>query len=111
MKELSWSRGWPEGSSYRVQVVDVVVVLMVLGLAVVVVVVVPGAQLEDVRQGGEEEEQHFEHQLLGGPVPDKEGQQPENLDLDQLDDEHDGEESEKQLVFEDFLCKNSKFGD
>lgn len=84
---------------------------MELRLAVVVIVMIPGTQLEDVGQGGEEEEQHLEHQLFSSSISDEERQQPENLDFDQLDHKNDGEESQEQLVLENFLCKNSEIID
>lgn len=72
----------------------------------VVIVVVPGAQLEDVGKGGEEEQKHLQHQLLCRSVADEERQQPEELNFDQLDDEDDRQESQQQLVLKYFLCKN-----
>lgn len=69
---------------------DLVVVVMELGL--MVVVVVPRAQLEDVRQGGEEEQQELEHQLFGRAHAHQDGQQPQQLDLDELDDQHNRQE-------------------
>lgn len=88
-----------------------VVVLVQLGRTGVVIVVVPGAQLKDVREGGEEEQKHLEHQFLRGPISDEERQQPQELYFDQLDHDDHGEESQQQLVFEDFLCKNSEISD
>lgn len=88
-----------------------VVVLVQLGRTVMVIVVVPGAQLEDVREGGEEEQKHLEHQFLCGPISDEERQQPQELDFDQLDHDDHGEEAQQQLVFEDFLCKNVENSD
>lgn len=63
-------------ATYRVRVTDVVVMLVQLGSSVVIIVVVPRAQLEDVRQGREEEQKHLEHQFLGSSITDKEWQQP-----------------------------------
>lgn len=81
-------------STYRVRVTDVMVMVVQLGTAVVVIVVVPRAQFEDVRQGGEEEEQHLQHELLCGAVTDEERQQPQDLNFDQLD--HDDHRQESQ---------------
>lgn len=79
-------------------------VMVVLG-AILVVLVVVRAQLEDVRQRREQEQQHLQHQLLGRADADDERQHPEQFHLDQLDDQHDGEQAEQQLVAEEFLCK------
>lgn len=54
------------------QVTDLMLVLVEFGLAVMVIVVVPGAQLENVREGGEEEQEHLQNQFLGSTVSDEE---------------------------------------
>lgn len=89
----------------RVQVADLVIVMMVLG-AVLVVLVIVRAQLEDVRQRGEQEQDDFEQQFLGGADAHDERQDPEEFDFDQLDDQHDGEEREQEFVAEEFLCSD-----
>lgn len=81
-------------------------VLMVVELGVMIIVVVPGAQLEDVGQSGEDEEQELEDHLLGRGNSDDNRQQPHHLDLNDLDHQHDREESQQQLVLEHFLCEN-----
>lgn len=82
---------------------DLVVVMVEVGLVVRLVVV--GAQLEDVRQRREQEQQELEHQLLGRADADQQRKQPHHLDLDDLDDQYDGEEREQQFSLEKFLCK------
>lgn len=87
------------------------VVLVQLGGTVVVVMVIPRAQLEDVREGGEEEQKHLQDQFLRGAISDEERQEPQELYLYQLDHEDHSEESQQQLVLEDFLCKNAEIND
>lgn len=87
----------------RVQVVDLMIMLVVLGTVLVVLVVVR-AQLEDVRQRREQEQYDFQHKLLRGADAHDERQDPEQLHFDQLYDQHDGEERQQQLVAEQFLC-------
>lgn len=77
----------------RVQVVDLMLMMVVLG-AVVEVLVVYRAQLEDARQRREQEQHKLEHQFFGGADAHDERQNPEYFHLDQLHDQHDGEEGE-----------------
>lgn len=62
------------------------VMLMVVEVGLVVRRVVVRAQLEDVRQGREEEQQKLENELLGRSDADQQRQQPHDFDFDDLDD-------------------------
>lgn len=70
-----------------------------------VVVVVVGAQLEQMRQSWEQEQKHFEENLLGSANPDDHRKQEHEFDFDEFDDQHSRHEARHQLLFENLSCK------
>jgi len=71
--------------------IDEVMVVVVFGWCVIGLLVVR-AELEEVRQRREQEEQELQQQFLGRPDSDDDWQQPEQLDLDDLYDQQQCEE-------------------
>lgn len=80
-------------------------VLMVVEVWLVVGGVIVRAELEYVRQSREQEQQELQHQLLGRADADHQRQQPHHLDFDDLDNQHDRQEGQEELILEEFLCE------
>lgn len=79
-----------------------VVVMVELGGVDAVVV---RTELEQMREGGEQEQKHLEQQLLGRPNAQDGWQQEHQLHLDHLDHHHQRHEAHHQLLLEELVCK------
>jgi len=60
--------------------------------------VVAGAELEDVRERGDEEQQQLQEELLRSTDAEQERDDEEELHLDQLDDQEQRQEGAQQSV-------------
>lgn len=84
--------------------IDQMMMMMIFGAMIGLLII--RAELEEMRQRGEEEEQELEQQLFGSPHANHNGQQPEQLDLYDLDDQHQGNERQQQFVAQKFVYGN-----